>query len=68
MVGFASLGSFSARFRELVGSSPTAYRDAAVAEGGRPPVPGCYLMMWTRPHDDAPSSAISEKPADGDRG
>src|SRR5689334_25099820 len=26
-VGFASLGSFSARFAELVGESPTAYRN-----------------------------------------
>lgn len=25
-VGFASLGSFSARFSQLVGESPTAYR------------------------------------------
>ena len=34
LVGFASLGSFSSRFRELVGESPTAYRDRWAARGG----------------------------------
>lgn len=53
LVGFASLGSFSARFSELVGVSPTEYRRRAVEQGGPPPVPGCFVMMWTRPHDDA---------------
>jgi AraC-like DNA-binding protein len=43
-VGFASLGSFSARFRELVGQTPTGYRDEWAARGG-PHVPGCYLFM-----------------------
>lgn len=44
MVGFASLGSFSARFTQLVGESPTAYRDRWAARGA-PHVPGCYLFM-----------------------
>jgi AraC-like DNA-binding protein len=44
LVGFASLGSFSARFRQLVGETPTAYRDRWAASGG-PRVPGCYLFM-----------------------
>ena len=43
-VGFASLGSFSARFRQLVGESPTAYRDRWATRGG-PHVPGCFLFM-----------------------
>jgi AraC-like DNA-binding protein len=43
-VGFASLGSFSSRFTQLVGESPTAYRDRWAARGG-PHVPGCYLFM-----------------------
>jgi AraC-like DNA-binding protein len=43
-VGFAGLGSFSARFRELVGESPSAYRDRWAARGG-PHVPGCWLFM-----------------------
>jgi transcriptional regulator GlxA family with amidase domain len=44
VVGFASLGSFSSRFTQLVGESPTAYRDRWAARGG-PHVPGCYLFM-----------------------
>ena len=49
LVGFASLGSFSTRFRELVGCSPSEYRAAAVATGGVPQIPGCFVLMWTRP-------------------
>jgi len=44
MVGFASLGSFSSRFRELVGESPTQYRDRWAVRGG-PHIPGCFLFM-----------------------
>jgi len=44
LVGFASLGSFSSRFTQLVGESPTAYRNRWAARGG-PRVPGCYLFM-----------------------
>lgn len=44
VVGFASLGSFSARFSRLVGETPTAYRNRWAARGG-PHVPGCYLFM-----------------------
>lgn len=44
LVGFASLGSFSSRFTQLVGESPTAYRDRWAARGG-PHVPGCFLFM-----------------------
>jgi AraC-like DNA-binding protein len=43
-VGFSSLGSFSSRFTQLVGETPTAYRDRWAAAGG-PRVPGCYLFM-----------------------
>ncbi len=49
LVGFSSLGSFSARFRELVGTSPTEYRRHHVEQAGPPPVPGCFLMAWSRP-------------------
>ena len=41
---FRSLGSFSTRFTQLVGETPTAYRDRWAALGG-PRVPGCYLFM-----------------------
>ena len=44
LVGYSSLGSFSARFSELVGESPTEYRDRWAATGG-PRIPGCFLFM-----------------------
>jgi AraC-like DNA-binding protein len=46
-VGCTSLGSFSARFTELVGETPTAYRarDHSVLAG----VPGCIAKELTRP-------------------
>lgn len=43
-VGFSSLGSFSSKFRELVGETPTEYRDRWAATGG-PHIPGCFLFM-----------------------
>jgi AraC-like DNA-binding protein len=48
LVGFSSLGSFSARFSELVGVSPTEYRRVH-AERAAPRVPACFLMAWSRP-------------------
>ena len=48
IVGFESLGSFSTRFHELVGVSPSEYREAATA-GTTPQIPGCFVLMWTRP-------------------
>jgi len=44
-VGFASLGTFTRTFREIVGESPTAYR----SQGQARDVPTCFSMMWTRP-------------------
>jgi AraC-like DNA-binding protein len=46
LVGFSSLGSFSARFTEVTGMSPTAYRRAARERGGAAVIPGCFAMMW----------------------
>jgi AraC-like DNA-binding protein len=63
LVGFSSLGSFSSRFRQLVGQTPTGYRDVAVARGGVPPIPGCFVLMWTRPHPEAPQSGRSDAAA-----
>jgi AraC-like DNA-binding protein len=65
LVGFDSLGSFSSRFRNLVGQSPTEYRGAAVATGGIPPIPGCMVLMWTRPHGPSPQARRSH-PSDLD--
>jgi AraC-like DNA-binding protein len=46
-VGFSSLGSFSARFTELVGQTPTHYRRADHSALDR--VPGCIVRDLTRP-------------------
>jgi AraC-like DNA-binding protein len=48
LVGFSSLGSFSSRFTELVGITPTQYRAESERLSSSPRVPGCVLMMWTR--------------------
>lgn len=44
-VGFSSLGSFSSRFRQLVGEPPSAFQRRYAASGA-PRVPGCYVFMW----------------------
>lgn len=64
LVGFLSLGSFSSRFTELVGESPSDYRDRWAATGG-PHIPGCYLFM--RGIDRWPAHP-SEPPEPGDEG
>ena len=46
-VGCTSLGSFSARFTELVGETPTAYRNRD--HSGLATVPGCVARDFTRP-------------------
>ena len=64
-VGCTSLGSFSARFTQLVGETPTAYRagdHAALAT-----VPGCVAKQVTRPsrvpggRSGASSSGVSSR-------
>ena len=43
-VGFSSLGSFSSRFREIVGETP-----GSSSSGGAPTaprIPGCFVLMW----------------------
>jgi AraC-like DNA-binding protein len=46
-VGCSSLGSFSARFTQLLGETPTAYR--ARDHGALASVPGCVAKDLTRP-------------------
>lgn len=43
-VGFASLGSFSSRFREVVGESPSEFQ-RRYAAAGAPRIPGCWVFM-----------------------
>src|SRR6201992_3221654 len=46
-VGCTSLGSFSARFTELVGETPSAHR--ARCHDDTAMVPACIAKAWTRP-------------------
>ncbi|WP_053913587.1 helix-turn-helix transcriptional regulator [Streptomyces sp. TP-A0875] len=46
-VGCTSLGSFSSRFTELVGETPSAYR--ARAHEAAAVVPPCYAKIYSRP-------------------
>ncbi|SOC53948.1 helix-turn-helix domain-containing protein [Ornithinimicrobium cerasi] len=77
-VGFSSLGSFSSRFHEITGETPSAFQ-RRYAVSGAPRIPGCYVLMWglaerrrsaaPAPAPDGPDgSATEEKPAppDGD--
>ncbi|MDG4797533.1 AraC family transcriptional regulator [Micromonospora sp. WMMD1082] len=44
-VGFTSLGSFSSRFRDLVGETPSEFQ-RRWASTGAPRIPGCFVFMW----------------------
>jgi AraC-like DNA-binding protein len=57
-VGCTSLGSFSARFTQLTGETPTAYR--ARDHGELVSVPGCIAKELTRPSNMP--SRIGEAP------
>ncbi|MGW0535872.1 helix-turn-helix transcriptional regulator [Streptomyces sp. NPDC003032] len=46
-VGCTSLGSFSSRFTEVVGESPSAYR--ARDHGAGAAIPACLAKIYTRP-------------------
>jgi AraC-like DNA-binding protein len=56
-VGFSSLGSFSSRFRAVVGESPSDFQ-RRYAEGA-PHIPGCFVFMWGLA--ERQGSAIEEK-------
>ncbi|WP_306356969.1 MULTISPECIES: helix-turn-helix transcriptional regulator [unclassified Nocardia] len=44
LVGYSSLGSFSRKFTELVGMSPSEYQAKFAAEG-TPRIPGCFVFI-----------------------
>lgn len=60
-VGYSSLGSFSSRFRDVVGEGPAAYR-ARWAADGAPRIPGCYVFMAGLVERRPPDGATQEKP------
>ena len=55
-VGCSSLGSFSARFTEIVGETPSAFR--ARDHSDMQVVPACQAMILTRPRRPAQESRI----------
>ena len=57
-VGCTSLGSFSARFTQVVGETPSAYRARDHRE--LEVVPGCQVLVLTRPRRPAKSSSFGE--------
>ncbi|MFI0447964.1 helix-turn-helix transcriptional regulator [Actinomadura sp. 6N118] len=57
-VGCTSLGSFSSRFTELVGESPSAYRARNHDEGTA--IPACYAKIYTRPVRNGEAKRTSE--------
>ena len=59
LVGYSSLGSFSSKFRDLVGLSPREYQSSFA--DGAPRIPGCYVFMHGL-SDRRAKSATSEKP------
>jgi AraC-like DNA-binding protein len=67
-VGFSSLGSFSTRFRAVVGASPSDFQRRYAA--GAPHIPGCYVFMWglaerAQSPSPAPSAIEEKRGADG---
>jgi AraC-like DNA-binding protein len=55
-VGFTSLGSFSSRFREIAGESPSEFQRRWAAKGA-PHIPGCFVLMWGLAEKQARRSA-----------
>ncbi|MFE3321402.1 helix-turn-helix transcriptional regulator [Nocardia sp. NPDC059195] len=62
LVGYSSLGSFSAKFRQLVGVTPSEYQSKFA--DGAPRIPGCYVFMHGLSDRVRRDTAISEKPDD----
>ena len=60
-VGFTSLGTFSRTFRDIVGATPSAYRES------NPPLmaPNCSQMAGTRPREAVAVLQQRVVPADG---
>lgn len=54
-VGCTSLGSFSSRFTELVGESPSAYRARSHEPGAA--IPACIAKILTRPVRNGPGES-----------
>jgi transcriptional regulator GlxA family with amidase domain len=56
-VGATSLGSFSSRFTELVGESPSSYRARSHEEAAG--IPSCVTRVGTRPVRNGEAQAVA---------
>lgn len=66
-VGYSSLGSFSSRFADVVGETPSEFQ-RRYARAGTPRIPGCFVFMRglaERRPPDPTNSASEEKQDDG---
>lgn len=63
-VGCTSLGSFSSRFTELVGESPSAYRARRHDQGAA--IPACFAKILTRPTRGGPGPRQWERVRNGE--
>ena len=57
-VGYSSLGSFSSRFAEITGETPSAFA-RRYAELGTPHIPGCFVFM---------AGLVERQPTPGQKG
>ena len=72
-VGFSSLGTFSRTFREVVGESPSGYRQRTTGMSAVVTAPTCFTRAWTRPasfdgsssHNDSSSHDDSSRFGEG---
>lgn len=62
-VGCTSLGSFSSRFTELVGETPSAYRARSHEAGAA--IPACVAKVLTRPVKTGTPVRIGEAESEG---
>lgn len=63
-VGYSSLGSFSSRFREIVGESPSDFQRRYAADGN-PRIPGCYVFMAGLVEKRGPGGTATQEKRDG---
>jgi AraC-like DNA-binding protein len=61
-VGCTSLGSFSSRFTELVGETPSGYRARRHDDGAN--IPACFAKILTRPTRNGDAKPVRNEEAD----
>ncbi len=61
-VGYSSVGSFTTRFRDVVGETPGEFQ-RRWAQAGTPRIPGCFVFMWGLAEHRSGDRASEEKPA-----